>query len=47
MIAHSKIIRYLAKCSDDIGAGKSKTAKHRQKHTLRVRLRRFIKTEIE
>lgn len=32
---------------DDLGAGKSKTSKHRHKHIVRARLRRLNKWFIE
>ena len=44
----SKLIRYLSKdYGDDIGRGKNKTSKHRQKHTLRARLRRFVNNNLD
>lgn len=43
MKASKKIIYFLEKVyGDDLGRGKSKTAKHRHAHNLKVRLRRFV-----
>ena len=44
MKGFNKLIRYLGKdWGDDLGRGKNITAKHRHKHMIRVRLRRFVK----
>lgn len=47
MKGFSKLIKFLSNdYGDDIGRGKSKVAKQRHKHTLRTRLRRLLKKEI-
>ena len=44
MKGFNKLIKFLDKSwGDDLGRGKNNTAKHRHKHMIMVRLRRFVK----